>query len=289
METMEKKGKTIRARHVLTKSGLKFREQNAALCRTVQASSGEDRKQAMEKLLLQNECFIRKFVMIWSKKPYGALDADDLYQECCIGMMIAAERFDPDQNASFSSYAVYWMRQRVNRYLQSTGTVVYIPVYYYTELNQIKRKLREQGLAAEKKDLIDYIENRDEIPALKKNGLEVLISANAPVSLEAAIEYRERPEISDRKNILAGSFLQTSDCVEEEVVSRLFAADIDLLMRSVLTLRENEILRMYYGFDNKEQMTYEQIGEFYHLSRERIRQIATAACQKLYRRLKRTM
>ncbi len=197
----------------------------------------------------------------------------DLIEEGNLGLLKAVERFDPDAECRFSTYATWWIKQSIKRALIDTVKTVRIPSYMVELISKWKNMASELTIKLGRPPMIHEIAHEMEIPpenlGIIKTALRASSSSNQTISLE---NMWTLSEILEDKNARQPAEI-LFDEVEMEMVEKLLAS---------VDERESKILRMRYGLDNGDPMTLKEIGERVNLSRERVRQIENEALKKLY-------
>lgn len=202
----------------------------------------------------------------------GSILRQDLLQEGNIGLLKAIERFDANKGERFSIYASWWIRQEITRAIIYQGSVVRLPVRVFRKVNQIKnlkeRISQEQGREPTDSQLAHFSDlSSNEISHLQKV-TPIILSLEAG---KAADDDRVPLEIADP----AYSNLQIEYLEKEGVKERVR----ELL--SCLDQREANIVKRRFGIEFRAPQTLDEIGKFYNLSRERIRQIEAKAIKKM--------
>ncbi len=229
---------------------------------------GDDR--ALSRLVQANLRFV---VSVAKQYQNLGLPLSDLINEGNLGLMIAARRFDGDKGYKFISYAVWWIRQSILQALAEQSRVVRLPLNRIGELTRINRILNalEQrlGRPPEAEEIAAELE-------LEPGDMEMLMRlAQRPISLEAPCDENDPDRCLG--DLLPDAAQQGSD----DLVSESELKDEVNRAMHHLTETEARVLRMYYGLDDCESMTLEEIGMFVGRTRERVRQIKEKALEKL--------
>jgi len=196
----------------------------------------------------------------------------DMINEGNMGLMRAVDRFDPAKGAKLSTYAAWWIKQSIKRALANQGKTIRLPVHLVDRVAKIRRvgmRLHEE-LGREATDG----EIADEMGMTRERVTELITASYRPASLDAPIGDEEDTRFSDivKDDNVATAYEQLEQQTRHDMV---------LEMVGRLEAREGTFFRERFGIGGRTEKTLEEIGQKFGVTRERIRQLESAALLKL--------
>ena len=240
-------------------------EEEATLARAAQAGDEDARRRL-------SEANLRLVVSVAKRYAGRGLPFLDLIQEGNLGLMKAAEKFEPDRGFKFSTYATWWIRQSITRAIADQGRTIRIPVHLVESINRVKKTagelLRRTGREPTAEEIAAQL---DMEPARVR---ELIQLAQDPISLETPVGEEEDAHLED--------FIQDDEAgvPADEAGRQLLRRELMNVLKS-LTPREERVIALRFGLEDGRARTLEELGREFNVTRERVRQIEAKALRKL--------
>jgi len=223
---------------------------------------------ALERLTKANLRFV---VSVAKQYQNQGLSLPDLINEGNMGLIKAAEKFDETRGFKFISYAVWWIRQSILQAIAEQSRIVRMPLNQIGSVNKINRELNRFEQENERRPSIGEISDKIDLPEEK---IDEAINSNAhSVSVDAPFADGEDNSLLD---VLIN---ENSPMADKELVTESLKSEINTALKC-LNERERSIVECFFGI-NQPEMTLEEIGTRFNLTRERVRQIKEKAIRKL--------
>lgn len=233
-------------------------------------------KEALERLTKANLRFV---VSVAKQHQNQGLSLPDLINEGNLGLIKAAEKFDETRGFKFISYAVWWIRQSILQAIAEQSRIVRLPLNQVGSVNRINRILNKFEQENERRPSVDEIADKVDLPEDKI--VDAMKAPSKHISVDAPFIEGEDNSLLD---VLPNA---DSPMADNELVMESLRAEISSAL-NVLNERERNIIEAFFGI-NQPEMTLEEIGDKYGLTRERVRQIKEKAIRRLRHNTKNKM
>ncbi len=224
-------------------------------------------QRALDKLTRANLRFV---VSVAKQYQNQGLSLPDLINEGNLGLIKAAQKFDETRGFKFISYAVWWIRQSILQALAEQSRIVRLPLNQVGSLNKISKELSKFEQENQRRPSAEELANRLDIP-VEKISSTISVSGRS-ISVDA-------PFAEGEDNCMLDVLTNDSPMADSSLNQESLSKEVDRALNQ-LHDREREILKMFFGIGCQE-MTLEEIGDKFDLTRERVRQIKEKAIRKL--------
>ena len=225
-------------------------------------------QKALEKLTRANLRFV---VSVAKQYQNQGLSLPDLINEGNLGLIKAAEKFDETRGFKFISYAVWWIRQSILQALAEQSRIVRLPLNQVGSLNKINKAFSRFEQENERRPSPEELADSLDLPAEKV--ADTLRVSGRHISVDA-------PFVEGEDNSLLDVLVNDdSPIVDRTLINESLSTEVERAL-STLTERERDIIKLFFGI-NTQEMTLEEIGEKFGLTRERVRQIKEKAIRRL--------
>lgn len=229
---------------------------------------GKDAKAALEKLTKANLRFV---VSVAKQYQNQGLSLPDLIDEGNLGLIRAAQKFDETRGFKFISYAVWWIRQSILQALAEQSRIVRLPLNQVGSLNKITKEMSRFEQENERRPSTEELADRLDMPVDKV--ADTIQVSGRHISVDAPFVEGEDNSLLD---VLAN---EDSPMADADLNRESLSKEVDRALKQLYD-REREILKMFFGIGCQE-MTLEEIGAKFDLTRERVRQIKEKAIRRL--------
>lgn len=225
-------------------------------------------QRALEKLTRANLRFV---VSVAKQYQNQGLSLPDLINEGNLGLIKAAEKFDETRGFKFISYAVWWIRQSILQALAEQSRIVRLPLNQVGSLNKINKAFSRFEQEHERRPSPEELAETLDLPAEKV--ADTLRVSGRHISVDA-------PFVEGEDNSLLDVLVNDdSPIADRTLINESLSTEVERAL-STLTERERDIIKLFFGI-NTQEMTLEEIGEKFGLTRERVRQIKEKAIRRL--------
>lgn len=219
-----------------------------------------------------------RFVISVSKQYQNqGLSLSDLINEGNLGLIKAAQRFDETRGFKFISYAVWWIRQSILQAIAEHARIVRLPLNKIGSINKVNKAFSKLEQQYERKPSTDEL--AEELEVSVKDVEKSMKISSRHMSMDAPLSKDD-----ETSNNMYEVFASSDDTRPDgEILQKSLKDEIERSL-STLAPREAEVVKLYFGIDQRYPLTLEEIGEKFDLTRERVRQVKEKALRKLKQR-----
>lgn len=238
----------------------------------------KEKEDARDQIWLVNKRLVQKIALhYFNSHRTGSMSLEDLIVEGYIGLDKAIDKFDPNLGYEFSTYAVWWIKQSIDRAAKNNAYAVRLPIHVQEKIAKLTRLEREnltddqiiEQMSISKSTLYDLRASRAVFQNMVSINMKIGSEEDGDTSLEDFLSY-------------SNDFMHDDEQSPEDLALKVDEAeDISKMLHTELKTREEEVLQMRFGFNNQEPMTLEEVGKKLGITRERVRQIEEKALKKL--------
>jgi len=244
-------------------------EEEIDLAKKIKYGDDKERQKALEKLTKANLRFV---VSVAKQYQNQGLSLGDLINEGNLGLIKAAKRFDETRGFKFISYAVWWIRQSILQALAEQSRIVRLPLNRVGALNKIGKAYSTLEQEYEREPSADELAEQLDMSLYEVS--DTLKISGRHLSIDAPFVHGEDSRLVD---IMPNTNQPLPD---HALINESLKIEINRALNT-LSPRERDVLKLYYGLDQENPLTLEEIGEKFKLTRERVRQIKEKAIRRL--------
>ena len=217
---------------------------------------------------------LRFVISVAKQYQFQGLTLSDLISEGNIGLIKAAKRFDETKGFKFISYAVWWIRQSILQAIAEHSRIVRLPLNKLGSINKVNQVFNELFQKFEREPTPEEIAK--ELELFPDEIIKLMADSGGTISMDAPVSEDEDISMYD-------ILVQDTKGPDNELLNESLRTEVKRVLSS-LSVRDADIIRLYYGLNDSSSLTLEEIGEKYNLTRERVRQIKDRAMDILKRR-----
>ncbi|MBN8585495.1 MAG: RNA polymerase sigma factor RpoD/SigA [Ignavibacteria bacterium] len=244
-------------------------EEEIDLAKKIKYGDDKEKQKALEKLTKANLRFV---VSVAKQYQNQGLSLGDLINEGNLGLIKAAKRFDETRGFKFISYAVWWIRQSILQALAEQSRIVRLPLNRVGALNKIGKAYSTLEQEFEREPSADELAEQLDMSLYEVS--DTLKISGRHLSIDAPFVHGEDSRLVD---IMPN---QNQPLPDHTLINESLKIEIQRALNT-LSPRERDVLKLYYGLDQENPLTLEEIGEKFKLTRERVRQIKEKAIRRL--------